>query len=62
MGDSEYEPMIARNRKHDAEFRERWRKKLRDEELERMIEAINAETAREEKRNRPIKVKTFSIE
>ena len=55
MSDSEYEPMIARNRKHDAEFRERWRRRLRDRELVEIAEKA-------EKRNRPIKVKTFSIE
>jgi HK97 family phage prohead protease len=45
-------------RKYDEQFRERIRQRRRAQELE---EEIRAENARAEKRNRPIKVKTFRV-
>ena len=61
MGESEFDAMIARNRKHDEQFRQHWRRKLRDRELEQMIEEVNAKKARDELRDRPIKFKRFEV-
>lgn len=57
---------------HDWEFQARkkhwdelWRKRdeeaRRERELERMIEEINAKAERDERRNRPIQIKTFEV-
>lgn len=51
----------TRWRRNTPEFREHWRRKLRDRELEQMIEEINAKKARDERRNRPIMVKRFTV-
>ncbi len=61
INDSEYEPMIARNRKHDAEFRERWRRRLRDQEFEEVIAKAEKEEAKAARAARPIQIKTFEI-
>ncbi len=59
LSDSEFGAIQSIARKRNAEFREHWRRKLREERLTR---EINAEPPRSERRNRPIKVKRFAIE
>ena len=60
--DSEYEAMIARNRKHDAEFREHWRRKLKDDELAEIVAKAEREEAKAARAARPIQIKRFEIE
>ena len=56
------EEFQAMKKRWDELGRQRDEEARKERQLEQMIEEINAETAREEKRNRPIKVKRFSIE
>jgi hypothetical protein len=53
------------HRKHDAEFRERWRRNLIDRELELMVAEITARTEKEEAKAaraaRPIQVKRYTV-
>ena len=65
MADSEFEAMIARDREHDRTVSravpQATRQGRRDRELEEMIKAIEAEAARDEKRNRPVQIKRFEV-
>jgi hypothetical protein len=52
----------ASEKRWDEIWRQREEEARKERQLEQWIEEVQAETARDEKRNRPIKVKTFSIE
>jgi hypothetical protein len=52
--DTAFDPVMA----IFNEANEQWRK---DQELERLIAQVQAKAARDEKRNRPIQVKTFEV-
>jgi len=52
----------ASEKRWDEIWRQREEEARKERQLEQWIEEVQAETARDEKRDRPIKVKTFSIE
>lgn len=58
---SEFDAMIDSSRKHTAEFRERWRKRLRDHEILEITAKAEREEAKTARADRPIRVKRFEI-
>ncbi len=58
---SEFDAMIDSSRKHTAEFRERWRKRLRDHEILEIAAKAEREEAKTARADRPIRVKRFEI-
>ena len=56
-----FEAMEAIDRKHREESRKRMRSRERDRELEAMVKNYATRAAREEKRNRPVQIKTFEV-